>query len=158
MGGISCVWTATQEKSSFPAAVQPELDAKTCRCVTMSTGCRCELSSRRRGISGFHEWKSMVDPLCVCSVYRTGNECRRQAGSIWSRQQLLLLLQHRETEWFTSFRALSSLGLLSSTLSLDCCFSFLSSAVTGRHRARERERVRGGQHLVLCLQSPTKKL
>ena len=34
----------------------------------------------------------------------------------------------------TSLRALSSLGLLSSTLSLDCCFSFLSSAVTERHK------------------------
>lgn len=32
----------------------------------------------------------------------------------------------------TSFRAFSSLGRLSSTLSLDCCFSFLNSAVTRR--------------------------
>lgn len=40
----------------------------------------------------------------------------------------------------TSFRAFSSLGLLSSTLSLDCCLSFLSSAVTKRNRERARER------------------
>lgn len=39
----------------------------------------------------------------------------------------------------TSFRAFSSLGLLSSTVSLDCCFSFLSSAVTETHKRTRDE-------------------
>lgn len=47
--------------------------------------------------------------------------------------------QRPEEGLLTSFSAFSSLGLLSSTLSLDCCFSFLSSAVTERHRGAKRE-------------------
>ena len=46
----------------------------------------------------------------------------------------------RKQELHTSFRAFSSFGLLSSTLSLDCCLSFLSSAVTKGHRNKEENR------------------
>lgn len=44
-------------------------------------------------------------------------------------------INSKKKKKFTSLRALSSFGLLSSTLSLDCCFSFLSSAVTEKREA-----------------------
>lgn len=42
-------------------------------------------------------------------------------------------------EILTSLRAFSNFGLLSSTLSLDCCFNFLSIAVTERTNTQKQK-------------------
>lgn len=88
---------------------------------------------------------------CVCarvyeSVYVTLTGKREiKAGKIYVEMGSIRVRSDKLTGWgvFTSFRALSSLGLLSSTLSLDCCFSFLSRAVTERHRGTEQEQEKG---------------
>lgn len=54
----------------------------------------------------------------------------------------------------TSLRALSSRGLLSSTLSLDCCFSFRNSAVTANTKRRALG-VRRFSHCTAHRLSPT---
>lgn len=46
------------------------------------------------------------------------------------RQSLVWLCGSEASEILTSLRAFSNFGLLSSTLSLDCCFNFRSIAVT----------------------------
>lgn len=54
-------------------------------------------------------------------------------GIKWSESSLMQL-QREASVILTSLRAFSNFGLLSSTLSLDCCFNFRSIAVTKETR------------------------
>ncbi len=87
------------------------------------------------------EIKKKRDKMGAEWEVRRSDEQKEKETSIKTRGSALLERTEQETEWglFTSFRAFSSLGLLSSTFSLDCCFSFLSSAVTERHKKRKRD-------------------